>query len=169
MTDGCVQFNKNSWHYKITHFIFPSLFWHDGVNLCPYMRAVVASILLLPFIYAWRKLPCRVQDYSWLIQAELIFFSLVLLASFLIDYVDPLAKNPNVFPPFLDLVAYGFIGGNIVGIVGGLFIFGVYSLTEYIKGRPKKEHKTRGLLKTYMESKHDKICPCVEFVDDDSN
>ncbi len=166
MTDGCVQFSKDSWHYRITHFVFPSLFWSlHGINLCPYMRAVFASILSLPFVYAWRKLPERIQDNSWVVQAELVFLALIILVAGLMDFVDTNAGNEKI-PPFWDLVGYGFLGGNLVGIIGAFAISGGFALRDYIQGRPKKDHKTRGLIKTYMQSKHDKICPCVEFEDD---
>lgn len=171
MTDGCVQFNKNSWHYKATKFVFERRLvdYADRprpINLCPYMRAVVFATALIPFIFMWRKLPYRVQEFGWLVQVECIFMFLVLAVSYGMNIADESAGNDK-FPPFNDLVMYGFLGGNLVGIVGGALVFGVISLTEYIKGRPRKEHKTRGLVKTYMASKHDKICPCVEFVDND--
>jgi len=165
MTDGCVQFSKNSWHYKITHFVFPSLFWHDGVNLCPYMRAVIASILSIAFVYTWRKLPDRIQDNSWFVQAELIFFAIILVASAGLHFMDEY-KQTEVMPDYLTIVAYGFLGGNVVGFLGGLLVAGVLALKDYMDGRPKKDHKTRGLIKTYVASKHDKICPCVEFEDE---
>ena len=166
MTDGCVQFSKDSWHYRITHFVFPSLFWSlHGINLCPYMRAVVASILSIPFVYAWRKLPDRIQDNAWVVQAELIFLTIIVFASAGMSYLDDQSKD--MLPPFEYLVGYGFIGGNLVGIIGAFAISGGFALRDYIQGRPKKEHKTRGLIKTYVQSKHDKICPCVEFEEDD--
>jgi len=164
MTDGCVQFSKDSWHYKITHFVFPALFWSrlGGINLCPYMRAVIASIFSLPFVYAWRKLPYRIQDNAWVVQAELVFLAIILMASAGLHFLDESGGSERI-PPFWDLVGYGFLGGNLIGIIGGFGIAGAFALKDYIQGRPKKDHKTRGLIKTYMQSKHDKICPCVEF------
>ena len=171
MTDGCVQFNVNSWHYKVTKTVFPDYAtdWDNKprkTSLCPYMRHVVVAMLLVAFVVPWRKLPYRIQDYAWLVQAESIFLILVVSTAYAMDFADEYIGNDRIIP-FNDLVMYGFLGGNLVGVVGGLLIFGAYSLSEYIKGRPKKDHKTRGLLKTYMSAKHDKICPCVEFVDDD--
>jgi len=169
MTDGCVQFSKNSWHYRIAHFVFPSLFWSlHGINLCPYMRAVVVSIISLPFVYAWRKLPDRIQEFAWIAQGEVIFLAIIISCVSFIDFVDTY-KEVDKFPPFLDMVFYGFLGGNIVGLVIFLSITGAFALKDYIEGRPKKDHKTRGLIKTYVQSKHDKICPCVEFVKDETS
>jgi len=171
MNDGCVQFNKNSWHYKATKFVFRSklIAYADiprPINLCPYMRAVVFATALIPFIFMWRKLPYSIQNYAWLVQVECIFMFLVLCVAYGMNYADESVGNDK-FPPFLDMVGYGFLGGNLIGIIGGALLFGVVSLSDYIKERPKKEHRTRGLVKTYMASKHDKICPCVEFVDND--
>jgi len=169
MTDGCVKFNKNSWHYKTTNYVFTRRLeeW-DGrnrkISLCPYMRAVVFATALIPFIFMWRKLPYSIQNYAWLVQVECIFMFLVLVVAHGLNFADEVAGNDK-FPPFLDMVGYGFIGGNIIGMIGGALIFGGVSLSDYIKARPRKEHRTRGLVKTYFEAKHNKICPCVEFED----
>ena len=176
MTDGCVQFNRHSWHFILVNLVFPHYLidWNDKprmVNLCPYMRHVLASVFLVAFLVPWRKLPDRVHDYTWAVQAEVIFLFLVIFTSYLIDLGDSLSSEPSI-PPFLTLVFYGFIGGNVIGILGGALVFGSMLLKEAIDDRPRKEkkykeHRTRGLIKTYMASKHDKICPCVEFVEDD--
>lgn len=169
--DGCVRFNRKSWHYKTANYVFPYTLEHydgkpKGTNLCPYMRMVLFSTLAIPFMAMWNQLPDRVKDFAGYIQAELIFLALVIIVSFTLTVTDPL-DDVIFFPPFSTLVFYGFIGGNVVGILGGGFLIGCVALGDYIKGRPKKEHRTAGLLKTYMNSKHEKICPCVEFVDDD--
>lgn len=167
MTDGCVQFSKNSWHYRIAHFVFPSLFWSSGINLCPYMRAVIASIIGIAFVYAWRKLPDRIQEYAWIAQGEVIFLTLVIITVGIMDLVDTFRGNDRL-PAFLDMVAYGFLGGNAVGLAIVGCVAGAFVLKDYIEGRPKKDHRTRGLIKTYVKSKHDKICPCVEFEDNET-
>ena len=167
MTDGCVQFSKNSWHYKLVHFVFPAFFWSESgmVNLCPYMRRVIISIVSVIFVAGWRKLPDRIQEYSWIAQGEVIFLALVVVVAGLMDIADERAGNERM-PEFQDLVAYGFLGGNAIGLIGFIAIAGIVSLLDYIRDRPKKEHKTRGLIKTYVQSKHNKLCPCVEFEND---
>lgn len=164
--DSCVQFNRKSWHYKTANFVFPSLKYRDRTSLCPYMRMVVFATAIIPFVFLWRKLPYSIQNYAWLVQAESIFLFLVVSTAYAMDFADEYIGNDKIIP-FWDMVGYGFLGGNLVGVLGGLLIFGAYSLSEYIKGRPKGEHKTRGLVKEYFHARHDKICPCVEFVDDD--
>ncbi len=171
MTDGCVRFTKESWHFRLVNFVFLDMLleyyanaWHTRpISLCPYMRAVVASIILVPFIAVWRHLPMRVQDNAWITQGELIFLFMVMIVAFLVGWNDDM--KGDIFPPFLEMVGIGFIGGNIIAVIGFCLIAGCIMLKDYIQDRPKKEHKTRGLLKEYMEAKHDKICPCVEFVD----
>jgi len=164
MTDGCVQFSKNSWHYKLVHLVFPAFFWSETnmVNLCPYMRRVIVSVLAVAFVVPWRKLPDRIQEYGWVMQGELIFLTIIVIFAGLVDIADERIGNDKL-PPFEDMVLYGFIGGNVVGLVIAGGVMGAFALSDYIKKRPKKDHKTRGLVKTYMASKHDKICPCVEF------
>jgi hypothetical protein len=167
MTDGCVQFSKNSWHYKLVHFVFPAFFWSETgrVSLCPYMRRVVISILSVIFVAGWRKLPDRIQDNAWIAQGELIFLFLVVSMAGFLDFMDTY-KETDKLPIFQDLVLIGFIGGNVIGGFIAVAVLGGFALKDYIDGRPKKDHRTRGLVKTYMQSKHDKICPCVEFEDD---
>lgn len=167
MTDGCVQFSKNSWHYKLVHFVFPAFFWSETnmVNLCPYMRRVVISIISVIFVAGWRKLPDRIQEFAWIAQGEVIFLAIIVICVGFIDFVDTY-REIDKFPEFLDMVAIGFIGGNVVGLVIAGGVMGAFALSDYIKKRPKKDHKTRGLVKTYVQSKHDKICPCVEFDND---
>lgn len=168
--DGCVKFNRSSWHYKVTNYVFPYALSHSykKYNLCPYMRMVLVSVLAYPFMQIWNRLPYKLREFAWIFQAEFIFLFLVMVASFVIDYGDS-TYDVQSMPPFWEMVAYGFLGGNIIGIVGGLVLFGSYALSDYIRGRPKKakrEHKTTGLFKAYVHSKHNKICPCVEFVDE---
>ncbi len=167
MPDGCVQFSKNSWHYKLVHFVFPSFFWSETnmVNLCPYMRRVIISIVSVIFVAGWRKLPYRIQEYGWVAQGEVIFLSIIVIMAGVLDFMDTY-KETDKLPIFQDMVLIGFIGGNIVGLVITGGVLGGFALSDYIKKRPKKDHKTRGLVKTYMQSKHDKICPCVEFNND---
>jgi len=168
--DGCIKFNKNSWHYKVTNYVFPYALTrrYQKYSLCPYMRMVLVSVMAFPFMQIWNRLPYQIRDQAWIFQAEFVFLFLVMVASFLIDYGDSQYET-QVFPPFWELVGYGFLGGNLIGIGGGLVIFGSYALIEYIKDRPKtkRTHKTTGLFKAYVHAKHNKICPCVEFVDED--
>jgi len=168
--DSCLKFNKNSWHYKVTNYVFPYTLTHSykKYNLCPYMRMVLVSVIAYPFMVIWNRLPYQVRDQAWVFQAEFIFLFCVMIAAFLIDYGDSNSGEVQVFPPFWELVGYGFLGGNAFGIVGGLVIFGGYALSDYLKHRHKKTtiHKTTGLFKAYVEAKHNKICPCVEFVED---
>lgn len=167
MNDGCVQFSKNSWHYKLVHLVFPAFFWSETnmVNLCPYMRRVIISVLAVAFVVPWRKLPDRIQDNAWIVHGELIFLFLVASMAGYLDFMDNYRATDNL-PIFQDLVLIGFIGGNVIGLIGFALIAGGFALKDRIKRRPKTDHKTRGLIKTYVASKHDKICPCVEFSND---
>ena len=183
-TDSCVKFSRHSWHYRLLWFIFGKYYlqdvvseaaldeknkmyyktvWKDKhISLCPYMRRVVYAILLLPGMAIWKKLPYSVTQFKDLIHIELIFATLCLFAHILI----------NLNPDWVEAGAgwawiIGFLGGNALGLLA----FGVIMLgdrmRDRIRNRPKKykDHKTTGLIKTYVKAKHHKICPCVEFVD----
>ncbi len=126
------------------------------------MRRVVYALLLLPGMAIWRKLPYSVTQFKDLIHIELIFATLCLFAHILI----------NLNPDWVEAGAgwawiIGFIGGNLLGLMAFGIIAGGDRIREKIRARPKKyrEHKTSGLIKTYVKSKHHKVCPCVEFVD----
>jgi len=158
--DGCVTFNKQSWHYRLANYVF--FIGGYKMNLCPYMRMVLCSLFLLPFIAVWRKLPDSIREYAWVVHGELIFLSLVMLVAAIVDFGD----TDNIFPSFIVMTGIGFAIGNICGLVGLSVLLGVTKLVDIIENRPYKPHRTRGLIKTYMQSKHDKICPCVEFEDE---
>lgn len=163
INDGCIKFSKNSWHVKVVDYVFPDAFW-GRLNLCPYLRMVVAATFSYPFMLVWNRFPHRLRKHAGLFQMEFVFFFMVVGVAFLFDIVDSTQETQQL-PPFLEMVVIGFFGGNAVGIVGGLILFGIWRLVDYLKGRPKNQNSTIGLVKAYMHAKHSKICPCLEFVD----
>lgn len=168
--DGCVKLKRNSWHYKVTDYVFPYMLDspYKSFNLCPYLRMVIAAAFSYPFMLVWNKFPYGVKKHAGLFQAEFIFLFSVVGMAILLDFVDTFEET-EALPPVLDMIAIGFFGGNLVGIGGGLIIYGFIKLIDYLKHRPKTEHRTTGLLKAYVHAKHNKICPCVEFVDDEED
>lgn len=167
-TDGCVKFNRSSWHYRVTNYVFPYVLTqkHKTFNLCPYLRMVIAATFSIPFMVIWNQFPERVRDQAVIFQVEFGFLFLVMIFAFGLDIMDEF-KETNALPPWLDMIAIGFFGGNFFGIVGVLSILGVTHLIDYIKDRDKPKHKSVGLFKAYVNAKHDKICPCVEFEDEE--
>ena len=67
--DACINFNKNSWHYRLVIFVFGRYWQYDYNNagkfdtsLCTYMRHVVGAMFIFPFKGIWHILPYRVPS-----------------------------------------------------------------------------------------------------------
>ncbi len=183
-TDSCVKFSRHSWHYRLLWFTFGKYYLQDldhvleldednksyrktvwvdkHISLCPYMRRVIYAILLLPGMAIWRKLPYSITVFKDLIHVELIFAALCLVAHVMINLNTDWVEAGGGWAWII-----GFFGGNALGLLGFGLIMAGDRIKDRIKARPKKykEHRTSGLIKTYVKSKHHKICPCVEFVD----
>jgi len=175
-TDSCVKFSRNAWHSRLLLYVLGKgyFFWFNWneekksyedepkhINLCPYVRLVFASLVLFPFLVVWRHLPEYIQDNPDIARA-LIIWAIICL----VIHVAVVSYDDELW--YVGLVIY-FGGISVVLLSVGL-ILGVGELIDRIKARrrkaPIKEHKTVGLLKSYAHAKHEKICPCVEFVEE---
>lgn len=178
-TDGCVKFRKSSWHYKLVSYVTASRYnpqynylqWADGepkrINLCPYVRMVIACSVLLPFMMLWRSFPDEIKDHSDIAKALVIWaFICFGVQSLLwtVEYFDSEWVPP---PWWLMLVVY------FAGIGAALGVFGLVVAGEAINNRlkqrrrDKKSRRATSLISSYLEAKHNKICPCVEFEEDE--
>lgn len=180
--NACVRFSRNSWHRRLVGYVWGNKYLQyvdfttklddagvastkkemrdKYISLCPYIRRVILGSMVFPFMAIWKSLPETIRYYKDLIHVEIIYAFLCLTAHILI----------NLRPEWVEAGAgwalpIGFFGGNALGILGFFAIAGVMRIKDHIDNRPQKEHRTRGLVKEYMEAKHNKICPCVEFVD----
>ena len=187
--DSCVQFNRNIWHRRLHDLVYGkralqrldyelkldenrnSYYDHKYVdreiNLCPYMRRIIWACVLFPFLIIWRHLPQSWQYRVDEARAIVVFAILCAIAHTIIAYTF------DVW--YAGLV--GFFGG--MGIAFG--VWGLVMIVEKIKWRryekrlkDRKEGKERkkkirfntGLIWAYFHAKHEKICPCIEFVDE---
>ncbi len=152
---------KSSWHFKTVSYVFPWYFRHESrVNLCPYMRRLVFSMLALPFVIGWNLLPDSITDHKDIARAFIIYTLIltVFSASFAVWYPDT---------GFLTFFLYGLIGGiSIAALVAGVYIGGC-ALQDKWDSRPThySSHKNIGIAKAYIGAKHDKICPSIKFCD----
>ena len=175
--DGCVRFKKSSWHYKLVSFVTASRYnpkynylqWGDGeprnINLCPYVRMVIACCVMLPFMLLWRGLPDEIRDHSDIAKA-LVIWAFICLGVQTLLWVVEFADDQWIPPPWWTMIAVYFIG-----IAVALGVVGIVAVAERLhnkyKHREKKTHRTRSLISSYFEAKHNKICPCVEFEDEE--
>ena len=184
-----IVFNNNSWHYKLVLFVFGDSFFTEKdeinfdatvkkkkvvwitkprvVNFCPYCRAVVMSVVFLPFAWLLKKLPKRKQKPFDIKKSR---------------------RNTKI----LKIIVISILGlWGIYSLIHGSYgmaifqfgaasfqIWGQYVFKWYAKWhqrrmeRKTKEenpkptvHKNPNLVLTYLQSNHDKICPPVAFVD----
>lgn len=187
-------YSTSSWHYRLIVYIFSSEFFleTDGfdykamdstsmekhfeiiykkkprtVNLCPYCRAVVGAIIMLPFIILWRIFPHkkkirthkeimkRSQRHSWAVQC----IAVVGMAGFGIWHLSTESY-------FLAVFYFGL----------ALFNLSSVRIFKWVATRlPKKQFKEKPIkkqsskfVKTITE-KHDFICPPIYFIDTTAN
>jgi hypothetical protein len=137
------------------------------VNLCPYLRAVVAAVIFFPFAIIAKRIPKRKQKPFDIKKSR---------------------RNTNIIKVIVIAImavwgTYNLLQGNY-GIA--LFQYGAGSfqwwgkyLFEFItnytaKREAKKEKKddtpklleNPSLLLTYLKSNHNKVCPPVAFVNE---
>ena len=176
--DSCVKFSKNSWHYKMMYYIHgKSFFYHyEGVsrqtNLCPYFRIVALTMIIYPFIKLWRNMPNSIKNHEDLAKGIVgwLFFSLAihLVLTWLLKASDAWWFGFTMF--FLGLGAIGFV--FLILYLSEKISYKIYLYRvekrkrDRLAGKPQKEFKP-SLFLEFIKSKHEKICPCIEFVDDE--
>ncbi len=198
-----IVFDKKSWHYKLINYTFSEKFFLDTsqidwratesqeintkkfkiiykskpktVNLCPYCRAVVGSLLTLPFLYIWRLFPHKPKEpetrasmnkranrNSWLARIIGAAINIGMGSKHIIFDEDPMA-----------LLGIGQI------IVGVFLLTGHWWMPQMIRWiiehtpKRKREYRVEKIkeprkpseLAKKIHKKHDIICPPIFFVD----
>jgi hypothetical protein len=137
------------------------------INLCPYFRAVIGTMIIFPFMYAWNNLPESIKDHKDLLQFTVTWF----IVSMVINAI--LYIHSESFWWVGLAMFFGMMG--FVGLCMGLkLLFEKISYKMYMRKRNKMKEKpldpqkppVLSLVGEFIRSKHEKICPCVEFVDD---
>jgi len=187
-----IVFDKNCWHYRLVVYIFTSDFFleSDGidleamqsinmekdfkiiykkkprtVNLCPYCRAVVGSIIMFPFIVLWRLFPHKKIQRTH----------------------EEIMRRSQRNTKIARYAVAGFMGAMgiwkildgdyFMGIFYfGLVIFNVYSVPilrwvakkmpkKKFKKKPVKEPKEPSKIIQSISQRHDIICPPIWFIE----
>ncbi len=182
-------FKKNAWHYRLVWFTFGEEFFTEidwdqtlktseayndiqwvrktkTVNLCPYCRAVVGSLISFPFIFVWRLFPHKERKK---------------------ETHQEIMKRSKRNSTIVRLAAMAFMGGiGILKVFEGeynlsvfyfvLVLFNLFNIRIFqwfLKHLPKFKTKkiTNGDSKKpskiikKIESKHDLVCPPIFFID----
>ena len=173
--DSCIKFRKNSWHYKLMLYIHgKNYFFYHGdknypkpINLCPYFRTVVGTMIIFPFIFAWNNLPESVKNHK-----DMLFFT---IGWFLFSiFINVILYLHNQSSWWVGLALFfgmmGFIGFCMtMKLLVEKISYKMYMRKRNrIRERPMDSIKppVLSLVGEFIKSKHEKICPCIEFVDE---
>ena len=142
-----MKIQTNSWHYKLIDQ------FSDDVpkNLCPYIRKLMKHLAVIIFIIAF------LGANSWLLGTIPVsaFTTLTGFVGFLASLISGVVML---------LITFGAVGGIVFGIA-----YLVETFKEKLKQRrferlkngiPEKEPTLMG---AWIKSKHDKMCPRLEF------
>ena len=177
-----LEYSRQNWHYRLLHWIHKhdeytsesSIEHRIPKNLCPYMRQVIGGMILAPFLALWRSLPNAIQEHTDLGKALSIW---LLLSHFVAWLVNGALLKAGVSETGHNYAAdyRPWLGWEVffIGIGGSLFIVGLLYGFESIKDRisqhyrnqPRKKNQSIGLMKDFIEAKHNKICPEIQFTD----
>ena len=182
-------FNTSSLHFRLVHYVFgDSLFIEKKidfdesiksheiiykkkpkiVNLCPYCRAVVLSILLLPIAYIYKKFPKKHKEPKpFDIKKSQRNIKIIKLIAITVL---------SLFGVHQVMVGNYYLAAFHFGIAS-FQLWGQYFFTYVVKLQKKRakkktkiiqteKTKTPGLFKVYLEAQHDKICPSIAFIDE---
>lgn len=159
-----MKISKESWHNKVLEFYGMGLEEGEKTNLCSYFLSIVLFTAILPIAYPiyfiangiksmWEK----AEDYQTYIKLGLIIlFSIAGIVSL---YVL-ITNNDGNLPDWLELIlvmssAIGLIFLALISIAIGIIFI-----------EKSKEDQTVSLVKEYLKAKKQKICPIIEFVDE---
>ncbi len=193
-------FNKKAWHYKLIIYSFGESFFldmseidwratedndsnHRGfkiiyktkpktVNLCPYCRAVVASVISLPVLWLWRKLPHKEkkpqthEESMKNLKRRSLFIRLGAGGMNIAFGIGHIFGDQEYTIAAIQII----IGVGIIFIYPiGKLAFKIYDLWPKQKRKVKvakpEKHKNPSLIMTKLNAEHEKICPPIFFID----
>lgn len=218
-----LQYSSSSWHYRLVLYVYGKWFFTvkytdfsiirtdeerkklstypeyynsvkvKHVNFCPYCRAVLGSIFLLPFSIIYKLFPHKEKkDLTWderkkkrdlhfkIMRAGVGCFNITLgLKNIFLDqdmlFVGLFQIFMGLFLMFLPQ-SIKIIRKITPPIRTGynkikLFLIRVKIIRIKIKYKPKKidEDKKPNFISAFFEVNHDKYCPPVFFTDDKNN
>ena len=147
---------------KRTKLIYKSI--PKVVNLCPYMRAVIAAVTLFPFAIIAKRIPKRKEKPFDIKKSR----RNMKIAKIVVIGVFAVWGTINLLQGDYWIAAFQYGAASFQW--WGKYLF------EYIAKRAAKREKKKedtpklarnpSLISTYLHSHHSKICPPIAFVDD---
>lgn len=182
--NGCLKFNKNSWHFRLVRFVFGKHFfsgrkydhgkWIEqgfDTSLCEYFWTVVLCSLIFPFKGFWEILPYGVKQHEDIIKVLLIWLIISAIVHAFVVFKGIGVPEFQVW--YLGIVIYfGGIGVALGGIGILTVIFKMNdAVDEYVKKKAEEKNTVKipkpSLLVEFLKAKKNKVCPCIKFVDEE--
>jgi hypothetical protein len=185
--NGCIKFNKKSWHYRVVVFYFGKYFFNSkryvhgdwiekgyDTSLCEYFWTVVLCCFIFPFKGIWHILPNIMTDHEDIAKAVILWAICSAFLHYFLVYQFSI-KEINSDMWYLSIIIFFGGIGIALGIVGLLAV--VFKANEvfdnYVKKKQeeKKPHQPSkpSLLVEFLKANKKKVCPCVKFVDEEEN
>ena len=174
--------DTNSWHYKVVNTTWKNYHYTPVPrNFCPYMRKLVLSIFALPFVLLWRKLPQAIQNYE---EIALVLFVYAVIVHSVYAVLFIASGGVYMEREWVESTVVSTTAKQLQWWWGTAFYLGsvavvstliglVVVVCNYLDDRKQKQreagnytrNKSVNLIKDYFESKHNKICPFMDFYD----
>ncbi len=192
-------YHTNSWHYLLVLYVLGKNFFTENndidmdattkankiiwtrkprvVNFCPYCRAIVLAVIIIPFVWIWRKLPHKPKKEKTHEEIMKNMKRKNIIIRSIAGGINIVLGVGKIFDGEYAIAAFQ-IGIGIILIL--LFQFAHWFLPPFRvlfkfleKHWPKKKQKVKqqkpvkspSLIKTYFTENHEKFCPAIAFVD----
>lgn len=180
MTRGILKYSNKTWHYRLMIWTWCWSSYQKKVtlygaqdkipdNLCGYMRKLfLVTIPLAIPLFIWRKTPEFIQEHKDITRVVITSVITINTLVHFLNFIITTNSSLEPFPWYTAWVVIGILWGIILGIIGA--ILGIGALWNFIKCKTDikvDKPSTMCLVEDYFEAKHDKICPRLEFVDDE--
>lgn len=149
---------------------YPRIEKPKTINLCPYCRGIVVSVVMLPFVFLWRLFPHKPKKHR--------------------SHAEIMKRSNRNFKIVRGVIAGGFAAFGVWKIIHedypmGIFYLGLAAFNlksdvimkkvimwfskvipkRKVKERKVKEPKKPSKILSTISQKHDAICPPIFFVD----
>ena len=145
-----MKISTKSWHYKLRDMYNTE----PQRGLCKYFWQTVLLVLGLPF-FGMYKLFIKLPVYVKFALLFIYSFSSVVFFWYSLVYQE----EPNIY--FLFLLPFVMLG------VLFAFVLITWLIVELEQKIKSKDNNKISLVKEYIKAKKQKICPILEFVDDE--
>jgi len=145
--ENVIEINKNSWHGRLTRYVFGYFHIQDTPSICPYFWSVVCAILVVPFYWVTQQMHWR-MGVRVLVGLSVVWMFIGI-----------------GFAPELTL----FIGLWLVGMFVVIQIV-TWCVNAYLEKYPyvEKDEPTKptkkpqeSLLSAWLKARKDKVCPKI--------